>query len=42
MTAFADPTIRAGLATIGGAKQITVLPHLDPAIFIKAFCWVER
>jgi hypothetical protein len=34
MTAFAGPTIRAVLATIGGADQITVLPHLDPAVFI--------
>ena len=28
--AFADPTIRAVLATIGGEDQITVVPHLDP------------
>jgi muramoyltetrapeptide carboxypeptidase LdcA involved in peptidoglycan recycling len=34
MAAFADPTIRAVLATIGGDDQITVLPHLDPAVFI--------
>ena len=34
MAAFADPTIRAVLATIGGADQITVLPHLDPAVFL--------
>jgi muramoyltetrapeptide carboxypeptidase LdcA involved in peptidoglycan recycling len=27
--AFADPTIRAVLATIGGDDQITVVPHLD-------------
>jgi muramoyltetrapeptide carboxypeptidase LdcA involved in peptidoglycan recycling len=27
--AFADPTIRAVLATIGGEDQITVIPHLD-------------
>src|SRR5690349_18791490 len=27
--AFADPDIRAVLATIGGDDQITVLPHLD-------------
>lgn len=32
MTAFADPAIRAVLATIGGGDQITVLPYLDPAI----------
>ncbi|MGA8245868.1 MAG: S66 peptidase family protein [Nocardioides sp.] len=29
--AFADPEIRAVLATIGGDDQITVIPHLDPA-----------
>lgn len=28
-TAFADPEIRAVLATIGGEDQITVAPHLD-------------
>ncbi|MBL7257387.1 S66 peptidase family protein [Paractinoplanes lichenicola] len=33
MAAFADPTIRAVFAAIGGADQITVLPHLDPAPF---------
>ncbi len=27
--AFADPSIRAVLATIGGEDQITVVPHLD-------------
>ena len=27
--AFADPTIRAVVATIGGDDQITVIPHLD-------------
>jgi muramoyltetrapeptide carboxypeptidase LdcA involved in peptidoglycan recycling len=27
--AFADPTVRAILATIGGDDQITVVPHLD-------------
>ncbi|PWK87364.1 muramoyltetrapeptide carboxypeptidase LdcA involved in peptidoglycan recycling [Lentzea atacamensis] len=27
--AFAEPTIRAVIATIGGDDQITVLPHLD-------------
>lgn len=31
--AYADPSIRAVLATIGGDDQITVLPHLDPAPF---------
>ncbi|UAL31411.1 LD-carboxypeptidase [Nocardioides rotundus] len=30
--AFADPDIRAVLATIGGEDQITVIPHLDPAL----------
>jgi muramoyltetrapeptide carboxypeptidase LdcA involved in peptidoglycan recycling len=34
MAAFADPSIRAVLATIGGDDQITVLPHLDPAVFL--------
>jgi muramoyltetrapeptide carboxypeptidase LdcA involved in peptidoglycan recycling len=33
MAAFADPDIRAVLATIGGSDQLTVLPHLDPAVF---------
>jgi muramoyltetrapeptide carboxypeptidase LdcA involved in peptidoglycan recycling len=32
MAAFADPSIRAVLASIGGDDQITVLPHLDPAV----------
>ena len=30
--AFADPSIRAILATIGGDDQILVTPHLDPAL----------
>jgi hypothetical protein len=30
MAAFADPSIRAIMATIGGEDQITVLPFLDP------------
>ncbi len=30
--AFADPTIRAILATIGGDDQITVIPHLDTGL----------
>ncbi|MGH3688921.1 MAG: LD-carboxypeptidase [Microbacterium sp.] len=30
--AFADPSIRAILATIGGDDQILVVPHLDPAL----------
>jgi len=34
MAAYADPTIRAVFATIGGDDQITVLPHLDPAPFV--------
>ena len=33
MAAYADPSIRAVLATIGGDDQITVLRHLDPAPF---------
>jgi len=34
MAAFADPTVRAVLASIGGEDQLTVLPHLDPAVFL--------
>ncbi|WP_433090017.1 S66 family peptidase [Dactylosporangium sp. CA-052675] len=30
--AFADPSIRAIIATVGGEDQITVVPHLDPAL----------
>jgi len=30
--AFADPTIRAVMATIGGDDQIRVIPHLDAAL----------
>jgi muramoyltetrapeptide carboxypeptidase LdcA involved in peptidoglycan recycling len=30
--AFADPQIRAVLATVGGEDQITVVPHLDPGL----------
>ena len=30
--AFADPEIRAVVATIGGEDQITVVPHLDPEL----------
>ena len=33
--AFADPEIRAVLATIGGEDQITVVPHLDAAIIAE-------
>ena len=32
MAAFADPDIRAVLATIGGDDEITVLPFLDPVL----------
>lgn len=32
--AFADPSIRAVFATIGGSDQITVLPHLDPGVVL--------
>ncbi|MET9314863.1 S66 peptidase family protein [Kribbella sp. NPDC003505] len=31
--AWSDPSIRAVFASIGGEDQITVLKHLDPAIF---------
>ncbi len=31
--AFADPSIKAVLATIGGEDQITVIPHLDGEVF---------
>ncbi|MCM4079473.1 S66 family peptidase [Paractinoplanes hotanensis] len=34
MAAYADPSIRAVFASIGGDDQITVLPHLDPAPFV--------
>jgi muramoyltetrapeptide carboxypeptidase LdcA involved in peptidoglycan recycling len=38
MAAFADPSIKAVLATIGGDDQLTVLPFLDPtAITPKPF-----
>ncbi|TQL70119.1 muramoyltetrapeptide carboxypeptidase LdcA involved in peptidoglycan recycling [Nocardioides albertanoniae] len=33
--AFADPEIRAVLATIGGEDQITVIPHLDADLIRK-------
>ncbi len=33
--AFADPEIRAVLATIGGDDQITVIPHLDAALIAR-------
>ena len=32
--AFADPEIRAVLATIGGEDQITVVPHLDSRLVV--------
>lgn len=32
--AFADPTVRAVLATIGGDDQLTVIPHLDPDVVV--------
>ncbi|MBO1756892.1 S66 peptidase family protein [Allobranchiibius sp. CTAmp26] len=32
--AFADPEIRAVVATIGGEDQITVIPHLDPRVVV--------
>lgn len=32
--AFADPTIRAVLATIGGDDQIAVIPHIDTAAVV--------
>jgi muramoyltetrapeptide carboxypeptidase LdcA involved in peptidoglycan recycling len=34
MAAFADLEIRAVLASIGGDDQLTVLPLLDPAVFL--------
>ena len=34
MDAFADDSIAAVMASIGGDDQITVLPFLDPAIFV--------
>jgi muramoyltetrapeptide carboxypeptidase LdcA involved in peptidoglycan recycling len=33
--AFADPEVRAVLATIGGEDQITVVPHLDPDLVLS-------
>ncbi len=39
--AFADPSVRAIVATIGGDDQVTVVPHLDPAVVLadpKPFC----
>ena len=34
MAAFADPSITAVISSIGGEDQLTVLPHLDPDVFI--------
>ena len=34
-TAFADPEIRAVLATSGGEDQITVIPHLDAELIAR-------
>lgn len=34
MAAFADPSIRAVVASIGGSDQITLLPQLDPDVFL--------
>jgi muramoyltetrapeptide carboxypeptidase LdcA involved in peptidoglycan recycling len=33
--AFADPDIRAVLATIGGDDQVTVIPHIDAAVLAE-------
>jgi muramoyltetrapeptide carboxypeptidase LdcA involved in peptidoglycan recycling len=33
--AFADPEIRAVLATVGGEDQITVVSHLDPSLALN-------
>lgn len=33
--AFADPTIRAVLATIGGDDQVTVIPHIDATVLAE-------
>ena len=35
MAAFADPSIKAVMASIGGSDQITVLPHLEPSVFVE-------
>jgi len=34
MSAFADPAIRAMLASIGGDDQLTMLPFLDPDVVL--------
>ena len=33
--AFADPSIRAVLASVGGDDQITVVPHLDGVLLLE-------
>lgn len=33
--AFADPDIRAVLATVGGDDQVTVIPHIDAAVLAE-------
>ena len=33
--AFADPSIRAVLATVGGDDQVTVIPHIDGAVLAE-------
>jgi muramoyltetrapeptide carboxypeptidase LdcA involved in peptidoglycan recycling len=41
LAAFADPSVRAVLASIGGDDQITMLPFLDPQVIAanpKPFC----
>jgi muramoyltetrapeptide carboxypeptidase LdcA involved in peptidoglycan recycling len=35
MSAFADPNIGSVMASIGGSDQLTVLPHLDPDVFVS-------
>jgi muramoyltetrapeptide carboxypeptidase LdcA involved in peptidoglycan recycling len=36
MAAFADPSIRAVLSSIGGDDQLTVPPFLDPDLFVES------
>jgi muramoyltetrapeptide carboxypeptidase LdcA involved in peptidoglycan recycling len=35
MAAFVDPSIGSVMASIGGDDQLTVLPHLDPDVFVS-------
>ncbi len=35
MAAFSDPSVAAVMASIGGEDEITVLPHLDPDVFVE-------